>query len=109
MADLPSIDPGSTSKLIAGSLGAFLSLRFVQGTAPERCMMAAGGAALSFYGSTPLSTWVGVSSAEGLVGFLLGVFGMAVIAKVYEGINGLDAKGMVQDAWKRVAGRLGGE
>lgn len=90
----------STAKLAAGLAGAVVSLRFVSGSAFERAIMCIGGAALSFYGTIPAAAWVGLPDAEGLVGFLIGLFGMSIMAKVYEGIQATSA-GDVIDAIKR--------
>lgn len=98
----------SIGNLVAGICGSFVSLRFMQGTLTERGTMAIGGSALSYYGTAPASAWLGMASAEGLVGFLLGLFGMAVVAKVYEGIQSLPAARIVEDAWESLKRRLGG-
>lgn len=74
----------SWAKLIAGVAGSLVSLRFVPGTALERAMMAVGGSALSYYATEPMAQWAGMTNAEGLVGFLIGLFGMSVMAKAYE-------------------------
>ena len=105
MAD-PNTD-FSQAKLLAGLAGSVVSLRFVQGTIPERIFMAVGGAALSYYASTPAARWVGVQDAEGLVGFLIGLFGMAVMAKVYEVILVADAKQIAADTWAAVKRKWG--
>lgn len=94
--------------LLAGICGAVVSLRFVQGTAVERLTMAAGGASLSYYATPTAAKWLGMASAEGLVGFLVGLFGMAIVAKVYEAIQGLPAAKMATDAWETLKRRLGG-
>lgn len=90
----------STAKLIAGVAGAVVSLRFVQGSLTERISMCVGGAALSYYAATPTALWVGLPHAEGLVGFLIGLFGMAIMAKVYEAIQATSAADIL-DAVKR--------
>ncbi len=105
--DTSSIDL-SFGNLIAGVCGAFVSLRFVQGTLPERFSMAMGGAALSYYATTPTAHWLGMATAEGLVGFLIGLFGMAIAAKVYEAIQVLPAAQMAGDVWETIKKRLGG-
>ena len=107
MADTPQLDPG-ISKLLAGTMGAFVSLRFVQGSAIERAAMAAGGAAFSFYATPPTAILVGMANAEGLVGFLIGLFGMSIIAKVYEALHALDAPRMAADTWDAIKRRIGG-
>lgn len=94
-----------TSKAVAGLFGAAISLRFVGGTFIERATMAAGGAALSYYASDWTTAWLGMKGAEGLVGFLIGLFGMAIIAKIYEVIHALDAPKIAADAWARWMGR----
>lgn len=90
----------SLAKLAAGVAGSVVSLRFVQGSVLERLFMGIGGAALSYYATTPVSMWVGVKDAEGLVGFLIGLFGMAVMAKIYEAIQVADATKIAGDAWE---------
>lgn len=69
----------------AGFAGAFISLKFIQGTWPERLVMALGGSVFSFYASPWASLKTGLP--EGLCGFLLGLFGMAICAKVWEAIQ----------------------
>lgn len=85
-------DDISMAKIAAGAAGAFVSLRFVQGSRIERLLMGVGGAALSYYATSPVAVWVRVQDAEGLIGFLIGVFGMSLVAKVYEVLTLLDAK-----------------
>lgn len=101
MAD-PLLPDFSTAKLLAALSGSLVSLRFVQGTFAERIAMAVGGCALSYYGTTPASSWVGVHDAEGLVGFLIGLFGMAIMAKIYEIIAVADASQMGKDIWESI-------
>ena len=90
---------GHIFKLIAGIAGAVVSLKFVQGTWPERVIMAIGGAALSYFASDNMAKWLNVPEALGLVGFLIGLFGMAIVAKVYEVIQMIDAKKAASDMW----------
>lgn len=104
MAD-PSAD-FSVTKALAGVLGSFVSMRFVPGTVLERMTMGAGGAALSYYAATPAAVWFGMQSAEGLVGFLIGLFGMSLVSKFYEVIAALDAKTMASDLWETVKRKL---
>ena len=94
-------------KLLAGICGSVVSLRFVQGTITERIFMGIGGAALSYYASTPAAAWVGVKDAEGLVGFLIGLFGMAIMAKVYEVILLADAQKIATDTWEAIKRKWG--
>ncbi len=97
----------SIAKLLAGICGSVVSLRFVQGTIAERISMGIGGAALSYYASTPAAQWVGIKDAEGLVGFLIGLFGMAIMAKIYEVIMLADAKTIATDMWAAIKRKWG--
>lgn len=90
----------SVAKLVAGVVGSVASLRFVQGSLIERLSMAVGGASLSYYAATPVAVWAGSKDAEGLAGFLIGLFGMAIVAKLYEMILVMDAKQLASDAWE---------
>ena len=91
----------------AGVAGAALSLRFVAGTWPERLTMAVGGAVVSYYAAPWVSVHIGLP--EGLTGFLLGLFGMAVISKVWEAIQ----QTPIAEAWSALIAaakkRLGGD
>jgi hypothetical protein len=82
MADF-SFD-GLAGKL-AGVAGALVSMRFLQGSFMERLTLAAGGAALSYYAGPHVSIKTGLPL--GLAGFLIGMFGMAVLSKVWEWIQ----------------------
>jgi|SRR5882672_853306 len=97
MAD-PNTD-FNIAKLGAGIAGALTSLRFVKGTWPEKTIMVLGGCGFSYYASELLASWLAVPKAEGLVGYLCGLFGMAIIAKIYEVIQMLDAKQIGTDIW----------
>lgn len=101
-----SVDP-TLIKVIPASLGALVSLRFVQGTLPERLLMTAGGVSLSYYATPPSAAWLQMTSAEGLVGFVIGLFGMTLAAKVYEALQALDAEAIAKDLWKALKKRLG--
>lgn len=89
----------SLAKLASGIAGALVSMRFLQGTWPEKVTMAIGGAALSYYATGAVAAWLSIDNAEGLVGFLIGLFGMAIVAKGYEVIQMVDAKQVAADAW----------
>ena len=69
--------------------------------------MCLGGAALSFYGTTPVHEWVSLQNTEGLIGFLIGLFGMAIVAKAYEVLQMMDAKQIATDAWDWVKRKWG--
>ncbi len=79
-------------KIISGVIGALVSLRFVQGTWLEKSFMALGGSCLSYFATSPIAKWLDINNTEGLIGFIIGLFGMAIVAKIYELIQVIDAK-----------------
>ena len=86
-------------KLIAAVAGAVVSLRFVPGTFFERLLMTTGGAAFSYFGTSPIAEWQNVpKSAEGLLGFVLGLFSMMIVAKVFEYIQSPRFNKIIDDA-----------
>jgi len=98
------VDP-TIAKVGASVAGALVSLNFINGTLPERLSMSAGGAVLSYYSSDYVARLIHMSESVGLVGFLIGLFGMAIVAKVHEGITTLEIKritnGLIEKFFKR--------
>ena len=77
--ELKSAGPG-----IAGSL---LALAFMRRPPLILLGIFFGGCALSFFGTAWLADVLDMEKADGLVGFLLGLFGMALVAKIYDTIE----------------------
>lgn len=75
MPDLKELLPGA-----AGSFGA--AALFLKGAWTRRLGMAVLGSAASYYGAPHIATTLGM--AEGLAGFLLGLFGMAVVDGIFK-------------------------
>jgi len=82
-----------TAKL-AGVAGALVSMRFLQGTWPQRISTAICGALISFYAAPYISIRVGIP--EGLSGFLLGLFGMAIASRLWEWVQTTPVAGVWQ-------------
>lgn len=73
---------------LSGVVGALVSMKFVKGTFRERVIMAIGGAAFSFYATDFI---VGkLSLPPGLAGFLLGLFGMSILSRLWEWLQTSD-------------------
>lgn len=70
---------------LAGAFGAVVSMRFMQGSWPARVSMAVSGALISYFATPYLSQRSGIP--EGLCGFLVGLFGMAVVSRVWEWVQ----------------------
>jgi hypothetical protein len=79
-------------KIVPATVGALVSLRFlkIEGTF-NKIATTLGGIAASYYAADPVAHWLG--APEGLIGFGLGLFGMAVIAKGFEIVAAINAQG----------------
>jgi len=70
---------------LSGLAGAIVSLRFLRGSWPERLFTVLSGFLVSYF----ISPWLAakISLPEGLTGFLVGVFGMAVMSRAWEWVQ----------------------
>ncbi len=91
---MPLDIPPEARQAAPGLIGSLIALPFLQGPPLMRVSMFLGGVAASFYGTGPAAKWLGMAQAEGLAGFLLGMFSMAIAAKCYEAINSFAADGI---------------
>ena len=87
------------AKAAAGVAGSFVSLSFIDGTRKQKLFLATGGALMSYFFSTQVAIYFNMQNAEGVIGFLIGMFGMAISAKIYEVIKAADAKELSGDMW----------
>lgn len=95
------VDPNYI-KHAAGPVGAATALLWIKDTWPRKLVMMLGGAALSLYAAPDVAAWSGLQ--QGLAGFLLGLFGMAGVAKVFSTWEALDLGALLK---KFIAKRLG--
>lgn len=102
------LDP-TLAKVIPATLGALVSLGFLKGSIIERISMTVGGVALAYYATPPSAVWLNATTSEGagLVGFVIGLFGMTLVSKLYEALNALDAKTLGADIVETLKKRLG--
>lgn len=93
------------AKLAPGVAGAAISMRQWPGTWPEKITMGASGIIISYF----LTDWVANKTGlpSGPTGFLLGLFGMMIVGKLWEMIAALDAKQMAIDVWGWIKNRAG--
>jgi len=88
---MPIDIPPEVRDAAPGTAGAALSYFFTTGDPGRRVVMAIGGAVMSYYAAKPAAAWLGSVDLVGLAGFVFGLFGMAVAAKVYEGMAAVSA------------------
>jgi hypothetical protein len=103
---MTEIDFDGLAVKLAGIAGAAVSMRYLQGSPKAKLTMAAGGALMAYYASPYLSQRVGLP--EGLTGFLLGMFGMAVVSRAWVSIEQAPVAALWQAVIDRIRGRTGG-
>jgi hypothetical protein len=97
------------AKVGSGFVGSLVSLRFLKGESwTGKVSMVAGGAALSYLAAPTMARVLHMGDSLQLVGFMLGLFGMAVIAKVYEVIQGFNASEVADAITNWAKKRFGG-
>lgn len=87
---------------LAGVAGALVSMRYLNGSWPARLSMAISGSILSFYASPWIAERIG--TPEGLAGFLLGLFGMAVVSRAWDTVQAFPIAALWQAVIDRVRG-----
>ena len=98
---LPDFD---LTKFLTATAGAVVSMAKWPGTLVERAVMGAAGVVVSYFASDAVSGWTGVP--PGLCGFLLGLFGMSIVGKIWDAIAAIDARKITADLWDAFLGRL---
>lgn len=95
--------PPELREFAPGAAGSLVALPFLQGPWTVRVAMVIGGSALSFYGTKPMASYMQVIGSDGLIGFLIGLFGMAIVAKIHELIAALNVSdiGVALKEWIR--------
>jgi hypothetical protein len=87
----------------SGVLGAMVSIRYLQGSWKARISTATSGAFVAYYATPYLSTVLG--APEGLMGFLVGMFGMAIVSRTWEALQMAPIPALWQAVLDRVRGK----
>jgi hypothetical protein len=90
-----------------GIAGSLLALMFLRRPLFVLAGMFVGGSLLSYYGANWLAEWLSIERHTGLAGFVLGLFGMAVVAKVYDTIDALAPTEVAKAVIEAIRKRLG--
>lgn len=85
---MPIDIPPETGKVLAGPLGAASALLWINDTWPRKVGMVCAGSALSYYATPWIAGWAGLQA--GFAGYLLGLFGMAAVSKLFATWDALD-------------------
>lgn len=90
--------------LLPGALGSFgAAALWLKGPWGRRITMASLGSVASFYGSPYLATAMGMT--EGLAGFLLGLFGMAVVDNIFKAWHERGFIETIRDVFAAIRGK----
>jgi hypothetical protein len=87
-------DPTTLAKHAAGPLGAISAMLVMNDTWPRRIAMFVPSVALSYYGGDWIAEQVGLPAS--LAGFLVGLLGMAFIAKILDTWDALDLGSLIK-------------
>lgn len=89
-----------TSSMVAGLLGAVVSLRFASNLRPwERGAAVAIGAVMAQY-LTPLAAYeLGLDKFQEAIGFFIGLFGLSLTGAVYDTIRKSDPWGLIMSRY----------
>lgn len=90
------------TKVAPGAIGALFSTRWIRGTTTEKLVMLGAGTALSYFGTADVSHWSGLN--VGFTGFLLGLFGMAIAAKMNETWEHFELGIILKEAVRKLVG-----
>lgn len=94
--------PPEVTKVAPGAIGAFFSLLWIKEAWPRKVVMFLAGAALSRFGNANVSAWSGLD--VGFTGFLLGLFGMSIVAKMFEVWQKFDLGAILSEWLRKILG-----
>lgn len=105
-----SIEEVKVWAVIAGGLGAALSLNSIQGlSTAQRFMTVLSGAAMAGFLSHPIIHWVGFPMGfSGAVSFLVGMFGVSIAGSIIQMIHSADLWPLVSEILRSWFKRKGG-
>jgi len=78
---------------VPGIIGSVVAMLWSRDKPARLIAAAIGGSTVSYYAAAPFANWLAPGvNVVGFVGFLLGVFAMAIGAKIFETIEEFDLK-----------------
>lgn len=90
------------AKASPGIVGSLVSLRWIEGTWLRKLHMFLAGCAMATYAAPNLAAWSGMN--PGLASFCLGVFGMSVIAKMFDTWSTFAFSALLEEWIRKVLG-----
>ncbi|CAB3972370.1 MULTISPECIES: holin [Burkholderia] len=88
------------AKIVPGAIGSLIALRFIGDglTGRQKAMSFVTGAAFSYFIAPAIVVWCGItdSGAQQAIGFLVGLFGLAIAKELFKEINNADFIGALK-------------
>lgn len=99
--EMPALDT-SKSVVLAGFLGSMLSMSFVDGMGKRQRLVAVlFGMVMSHYLAPFIAFMFKEEAYEPTIGFLVGLFGMSVVAAVFRAIQNSDIWGFIMSRFTK--------
>ncbi|MDW9227086.1 putative membrane protein [Burkholderia cepacia] len=87
-------------KIIPGAVGSLIALSFIGDglTRKQKAVSFLSGAAVAYYGGPAAVSWFSITDggAQQAIGFLVGLFGLAVTKELFKEINNADFIGALK-------------
>ncbi|KUZ35284.1 hypothetical protein [Burkholderia territorii] len=87
-------------KIIPGAIGSLIALRFIGDglTGRQKAVSFVAGAAVSYFIGPAIVTWFAITDggAQQAIGFLVGLFGLAIAKELFKEINDADFLGALK-------------
>lgn len=100
---LENFNHPEVAKTLPGVLGSLTALLFLKGPWQLKLGMFLAGAVFARYGTGTLVSYVNALD-PGFAGYILGLVGMAIVAKIFEFWETLEAANLFQDALRKWLG-----
>jgi hypothetical protein len=99
--------PHEVKAAAPGFAGSIIALFFLRRPPVLLAGMFLGGCAMAYLGTHWFATHTDMHTNEGLVGFLIGMFSMAIVAKVYDTIDAISPSEIWEILRERIRVLLG--
>ncbi|UQP01399.1 holin [Burkholderia multivorans] len=87
-------------KIVPGAVGSLIALRFIGDglTGRQKAVSFVAGAAVSYFVGPLIVTWFAITDngAQQAIGFLVGLFGLAITKELFKEINNADFIGALK-------------
>ena len=93
------IDPHVVAKITSGTVGSIGAMFLMRDTWVRRISVVLPAVGLSYYAAAPLAVWAHMP--EGLSGCLVGMLGMAFLAKIINTLDRIDAYAILKHRFPR--------